>query len=88
MDTVLSLGSVQIFFMIDEGDISFIQCTMSLTERKSVRKVDVLGLIIIDFYVPALTSRLNSTETSLQLSENITLFVVCHICTGIASKDT
>jgi hypothetical protein len=35
-----------------------------------MRKVDGLSLIFIDFYVPALTPRLNSTETSLQLSEN------------------
>jgi hypothetical protein len=40
-----------------------------------MRKVDCLSLIFIDFYVPALTPRLNSTEPSLQLSENITLFV-------------
>jgi hypothetical protein len=31
---------------------------------------------LIDFYVQA---RLNSTETSLQLSENIPLFAVCRI---------
>jgi hypothetical protein len=38
----------------------------------SVRNVDGLNLIIIDFYVPALIQRLNSTETSLQLSETLT----------------
>jgi hypothetical protein len=42
---------------------------MSLMGPKSMSKVDALSLIIIDFYVPALTPRLNSTETSLQLSE-------------------
>jgi hypothetical protein len=46
-----------------------------------MRKVDGLTLIFIDFYVPALTPSLNSTETSLQLSGNITLFTVCHIYT-------
>jgi hypothetical protein len=28
------------------------------------------------------------TETPLQLSENITLFAVCHIYTGVISKET
>jgi hypothetical protein len=37
-----------------------------------MRKVDGLSLIFIDFYVPALSS----TETLLQLSENITFFAV------------
>jgi hypothetical protein len=36
-----------------------------------MRKVDDLSFIFMDFYVPALTTHLNSTETSLQLSENI-----------------
>jgi hypothetical protein len=44
-----------------------------------MRKVDDLSLIFIDFYVLAPTPRLNSTKTSLQLSENITLFAVCRI---------
>jgi hypothetical protein len=39
-----------------------------------MKKVDVLSLIFIDFHVPALTPRLNSTESSLQLSESVTLF--------------
>jgi hypothetical protein len=56
---------------------------MSLREPKSMRKIVGLSLIFIDFYVPALTPRLNSTETSLQLSEDITLFAVCRIYTGV-----
>jgi hypothetical protein len=36
----------------------------------------------------SLTPRLNSTETSLQLSENTTLFAVCRIYTGVISKET
>jgi hypothetical protein len=44
-----------------------------------MRKVGDLSLIFIDFYVSALTPRLNGTETSLQLSENINLFAVCYI---------
>jgi hypothetical protein len=55
---------------------------------KSMRKVDSLSLIFIDFYVPALTPRINMTETSLQLSENISLFENCRIYTGVISKET
>jgi hypothetical protein len=54
--------------MIDEGDIPSIQCKVSFREPKSVRKLDGLSIIIIDFYVAAFTPRLNSTETSLQLT--------------------
>jgi hypothetical protein len=74
--------------MIDEGGISFIQCKMSLRGPKSLSKVGGLTLIFIDLYVPALRPRLNSTEISLQLSENITLFVVCRIYTGVINKAT
>jgi hypothetical protein len=44
--------------MIDKGDIPFIQCKLSLGEPKSMSKVDGLSLILIDFYVPAVTPRL------------------------------
>jgi hypothetical protein len=74
--------------MIDMGDIPSIQSKMSLRWPKSMRKVDGLSLIFIDFYVSALTTRLSNTETSLQLSENITLFAVCRIYTGVVSKET
>jgi hypothetical protein len=74
--------------MIDKGDIPSIQCKMSLGGPKSMRKVDGMSIIFIYFYVPALTPRLNSTETSLQLSENIALFAVCRIYTGVISKET
>jgi hypothetical protein len=70
-----------------KGNISSIQCKMSLGGPKSMRKVDDVSLILIDFYVAASTLRLNSSETSLQLSENITLFVVCRIYTGVVSRD-
>jgi hypothetical protein len=60
--------------MIDKGDIPSIQFQMSLRVPKYMRKVDCLSLIFNDLYVPALTPRFNSTETSLQLSESITLF--------------
>jgi hypothetical protein len=49
----------------DEGDDQCIQWKTSLRGPKSVRKVDGLSFSFIDFYVPALTSRLNSTEASL-----------------------
>jgi hypothetical protein len=63
-----------LFHMIDEGDIPSIQYKMSFREPKSMGKVDDLSLIFISFYVPAL----NSTETSLQLSEGTTSFAVQH----------
>jgi hypothetical protein len=53
-----------------------------------MRKLDGPNFISIDFYVPALTPCLNSPETWLQLSENITLFAVCHVYTGVISKET
>jgi hypothetical protein len=39
-----------------------------------MRKVGGISFILIDFYVSALTPRFNTTETSLQLSENIHFF--------------
>jgi hypothetical protein len=64
---------------IHEGDIPSIQCKMNLRGPKSMRKVDGLSLIFIDFYVPALTPRLNSTESSLQRYENATLFALTRL---------
>jgi hypothetical protein len=78
----------KIFYIIDEGDIPPIQCKMCLRGPNSMSKIDGLNFIFIDFYVPALTSRLNSTETLLQVSENITPFAVGHIYTGVISKET
>jgi hypothetical protein len=74
--------------MTDEGDILSIQCKMSLRGPKSMRQVGGLSLIFIDFYVLALTPHLNSTETSLQVSENITHFAVYRLYTGVISKET
>jgi hypothetical protein len=48
--------------MIDERDIPSIQCKVSLMGLKSVRKVDGMSVVFIDFYVPALTPLLNSTD--------------------------
>jgi hypothetical protein len=78
------------FYMIAEGDITSIDYRMSLSRPKSMREVHYLSLIFIDFNVLALTPRLNSTENSLQLSENITLFAVCRIYkfTSVISKET
>jgi hypothetical protein len=53
-----------------------------------MRKVGGLRLIFVDFYIPVLTPLLNITETSLQLSENITLFAVSSICTGVINEET
>jgi hypothetical protein len=43
--------------------------------------------IFNDFHVPAFTPHLNSSGTSLQLSENIPLFAVCRMYTGVISKE-
>jgi hypothetical protein len=56
-----------------------LQCKMRFGGPEFRRQVEVLSVMFIAFYVPTLTSRLNSTETSLRLSENITLFEVCRI---------
>jgi hypothetical protein len=74
--------------MIDKGDIPSIQQKTSHRGPKSTREVDDLSLIFIDFYILALTPHLNSTESLLQLSESIILFVVCHIYTGVTGKET
>jgi hypothetical protein len=52
----------QIFYMIDKGNILSIHFKMSLRRPKSMRKADCLLFIFIDFYVPALTPPLNSTD--------------------------
>jgi hypothetical protein len=65
----------KIFYMIGKGAILYIQCKMSLSVPKSMRKVDGLSFISIDFYVPVLTPHVKSTEISLQLYENIFAFV-------------
>jgi hypothetical protein len=78
----------EIFYMIDKGDISSIQCKMSLRRPKSMRKLEGLILMFNDFYVPALTPCLKSTETSLQLSQNITLFTVYRIYVVVIRKET
>jgi hypothetical protein len=77
----------EILYMIEEGDILSIWCKMILSGSKSMRKLHGLSLVSIDFYVPVLTQCLNSTETSLQLSEDIILFAVCRIYRGVISKE-
>jgi hypothetical protein len=60
---------------------------MSLGGPKSMRKEDGLSLILIDFYVPKIIQRLDSIETSLQLSENIIFFAVsCAVYTQVSSE--
>jgi hypothetical protein len=52
-----------------------------------MREVDCLSLVFIDFYVPALTPRLDCIKTALQLSENVALLGLCRIQTGVISKE-
>jgi hypothetical protein len=42
---------IRVFYMIGEGDISSIQCKMSIRGPKSMSKVDDPSLIFTDFYV-------------------------------------
>jgi hypothetical protein len=65
--------------MIVKGNIPSIQCKM--------RKVDGFSLIFIDFYVPAHTPRLNSSETSLQLSLVIAA-APCYIASARTTQKT
>jgi hypothetical protein len=74
--------------MIDKADVPSVQWKMRLRGPKTMRKVDGLNLIFIEFFVPVLTPSLKSTEISLQLSENITFFAVCRIYTGVIDKGT
>jgi hypothetical protein len=74
---------IEIVYMTDEGDILSTQCNMVLGGPKSMSKVDGLSLIFNNLYGAALTPCLNTTETSLQFSENITHFAVYHIYTGV-----
>jgi hypothetical protein len=67
------------FYTIHDGDILPIHCKMNLSRPKTMSKVDGLSLILINFYVPALTPHLNSSENLLQLSKNTILFAVCRI---------
>jgi hypothetical protein len=74
--------------VIEKGDIVSIQCAVSLRGPTSVRKVDGRSLVLIDLHFPALTPPLNSSETSLQLSDNITLLAVCRRYTDVVIKKT
>jgi hypothetical protein len=49
----------EILYMIQEGDVSSIQCEMSVRWSKSMREVDDTRFILIDFNVSALSSRLS-----------------------------
>jgi hypothetical protein len=52
------------------------------------KKIGNPSIIVINLYIPALKSSSNYTETSLQISENITPFAVCRIYTGVIARDT
>jgi hypothetical protein len=74
--------------MIDEEYIPYIQRMMSQRGAKSMRNVNSLSLIFINCYVPGLTLRINNIKTSLRLSENITLYAICHKNAGVIRKET
>jgi hypothetical protein len=75
--------------MIDEGDIPSVQSTSKMSlNRSNCERIDGLSFNVLDFYVPLLTPHLSCTETSLQLSENISFFASCRIYTGVNHKET
>jgi hypothetical protein len=59
---------------------------MRIRRPKSMETVDDLSLIVIHFYVAVLMGRLNYSKIS-QLSENITPFTICHLCTNVTKKE-
>jgi len=65
--------------MVYKNDIPSSSCKIILDRSTPLREADGPILVLIDVYVPALTLRLHSRETALQISENITLFAVCCI---------
>jgi hypothetical protein len=77
----------EIFYIIYKWNVPSIQCKERLWGSNSMREVDCLNLVFIDFYVPALTPRLDCIKTALQLSENIALLALCLIQTGVISKE-
>jgi hypothetical protein len=74
------------YFHDRRGDYSSIQCKLSFMGPKYMRKIKDSSSILIDFYVLVLIPRLNSPESSLQVSENITAFAFCLIYTSGMSK--
>jgi hypothetical protein len=56
----------EVFYIIEECDVVTLQCKMIFGGGPEfTSQVEVLSLIVIAFYVPTLTSRLSSNETSL-----------------------
>jgi hypothetical protein len=76
-----------VFYMNHKGDVPSVQCEMSLRRSNSMRDVDSSSFIFINFNVPAIEPRLSLIETTLQLPENITLFVsVAYIPVSLAKR--
>jgi hypothetical protein len=74
--------------MIDGGDILSTQCKIGLKGPKSMRRVDDLSLIFIDFYVPALTPRVSNAETLLQISDNLLSFASIQVSSAKRPRTT
>jgi hypothetical protein len=67
----------EIFYILYKRNFSSFQCKMSLDRSTSTGEVDGLSLILVDFYVSALTPCHHCSEAALQLPENIDLFALC-----------
>jgi hypothetical protein len=64
--------------MIHEGNVLYMKCKASFGRLSSIGEKDGLGVILIHFYVPALTPSLHQREAALQLPCNLSYIDTCH----------
>jgi len=88
---IVSKVNTDLLYMIYIWDVSSFECKLSIDLSTSMkereRERDGLSLVFIDSYISVLTSRLCCSEAPLQLSEDITVFAICCILTGVISKE-
>jgi hypothetical protein len=79
-------SDTEVFHRMRKRDVPSFQWEMSLDWSTTMREIDGLRIILIDFYVPALTPPLHC-EAALQLSENtISLRTVAYIRVSSAKR--
>jgi hypothetical protein len=59
---------------------------MRYRQSTTMREVDPLSFIFINFYISALTPDLHCPETMMEFSNNKTLLAICRIQTGVVCK--
>jgi hypothetical protein len=72
--------------MILEGHVASLGCEVNLNWSKSMREINSLSLVFIDFNATALTLHLNCNKTALQLSENTIFLVIRGISASVIGK--